>query len=198
MRLDLLRHGDTGRSGYLDGATDFPLSETGVRQMQKQMSCGCWPVVIASPLRRAREPAETLARERACELVIDPNWAEIGFGQWDGRHREDLEADPTSRSRLASYYDDPQRQTPPGGECWSVFEKRVHAALGDCYVRAADKPALVVTHAGPIRMALSAILGVPLRSLWAIRVSYGTRVQLEVGRMDDGTFWGELVEIVQP
>jgi alpha-ribazole phosphatase len=198
MRLDLLRHGDTGRAGYLDGRTDSPLSNIGILQMERQTACGGWPLVIASPLRRARGPAEMLARVHACQLVIDPDWAELDFGQWDGRHRLDIEADAGDRSLLASYYDDPEGLVPPGGECWTAFEMRVRAALANAYVRAAGQPALVITHAGPMRMALATILGLPLRSLWAIRLGYATRVGLDVGRGDDGTFWGELVEIVQP
>ena len=198
MRVDLLRHGDTGRAGYLDGSTDSPLSNVGILQMERQTARGGWPLVIASPLQRARRPAEMLARVQACQLVIDPNWAEIDFGQWDGRRRVDIEADRGDRSLLASYYDNPQRLTPPGGEHWAAFERRVRAALADAYVRSAGQPTLVITHAGPIRMALATILGLPLQSLWAVRLGYATRIELDVGREDDGTFWGELVEIVQP
>lgn len=198
MRLDLLRHGDTGRAGYLDGHTDHPLTPAGLSQMEKQTAAGVWPLVIASPLKRARQPAEVLASRVACPFIVDPDWAELDFGQWDGRRRVDIEADARDRDRLTAWYDDPEQQSPPDGERWSEFEVRVRNGLASAYAEAEGRRTLVITHAGPMRAALSIILGLSMRSLWAIRIGYATRVGLEIGRGGDGSFWGELVEIVQP
>lgn len=198
MRLDLLRHGDTGRTGYLDGRTDHPLIEAGHLQMETQTAAGRWPLVIASPLQRARRPAEALAERASCRIIIDSDWAELDLGRWDGRRRADIEADVKDRDLLAAYYDDPRRHRPPEGECWGDFEVRVRRALVSAYDEAAGQRTLVITHAGPMRMALSILIGIPVSSLWAIRLGYGTCAGLDVGRSGDGNFWGELVEIVQP
>ncbi|MEQ1710178.1 MAG: histidine phosphatase family protein [Hyphomicrobium sp.] len=198
LRLDLLRHGDTGRAGYLDGRTDCPLTASGVLQMARQTAACRWPLVIASPLQRARSPAEAFAMRVQSRVVVDPDWAELDFGRWDGKLRRDIEADTGERDLLAAYYDDPESNSPPDGERWTDFEARVRSGLTHAFAQAAGQQTLVITHAGPMRLALSIVLGIPIRSLWAVRIGYATRVGLEVGRSDDGKFWGELVEIVQP
>jgi alpha-ribazole phosphatase len=198
MRLDLLRHGDTGRAGHLDGRTDYPLTAAGIRQMERQTACGGWSRIIASPLRRARQPAETLAHRLSCSLKIDPDWKELDFGRWDGRPTAEIRSDAGDRQRLTAYYDSPCDNAPPGGESWSIFETRVRRAIQNAYAEADGQRTLVVTHAGPMRAALSFILGIPLGVLWSIRLGYGTRVGLDVERGESGKLWGELVEIVQP
>ncbi|MEQ1669860.1 MAG: histidine phosphatase family protein [Hyphomicrobium sp.] len=197
MRLDLLRHGDTGRAGYLDGRTDSPLLDAGYEQMHRQTLRGGWPVIIASPLQRARRPAEAIASRLGCELEIDADWSELDLGLWDGRQRADIEAVPEEAKRLAAYYRDPHVTTPPGGECWEDFAGRIHRAVSNTYLRGSDQT-LVVTHAGCIRMALSIILGLPMGMLWSVRIGYGTRIGLDLGQSSDGQFWGELIEIAQP
>lgn len=197
MRLDLLRHGDTGRAGYLDGRTDYPLSDVGLQQMAQQTASGGWSLIVASPLMRARAPAENLAGRLLCGIAIDPDWAELDFGRWEGRHRSDIEADASDRQLLRAYYDNPCAAHPPDGENWIDLTTRVHRAVQNTYDLSEGQRTLVITHAGPMRAALSLILGMPLGALWSIRLSYATRIGLEVGRSDDGNLWGELVEVVQ-
>lgn len=197
MRLDLLRHGDTDRGGYLDGRTDLPMTEAGRTQISKNAENGRWPVVVSSPLVRARWFADVLSRDSSCRVLIDPNWAELDFGRWDGHLRADIEADAGERERLMAFYADPHKNSPPDGESWLDFESRVRHALESVYAAAAGQRALVITHAGPMRMALSIVLGLPLSALWSIRIGYATRVGVELGRHGNGDFWGELVEIVQ-
>ncbi|MEQ1615384.1 MAG: histidine phosphatase family protein [Hyphomicrobiaceae bacterium] len=198
MRLDLVRHGDTGRSGYLDGRSDYPTTPSGMTQIDKQLERGGWQIVITSPLQRARRSAEAFAATTACSLTIDADWIELDFGRWEGRRRADIAADPLAREQLATFYDDPWRQSPPDGERWPDFEQRVRRGLARACDHATGRSTLVISHAGPMRMVLSIVLGIPLRSLWAIRLDYATRVGLEVGQSSDGEFWGELVELVPP
>jgi len=196
MMVDLLRHGATGRAGYIDGRSDWPLTDAGWHQMQRQTAGRRWVAIVASPLRRAREPAEQVARALDLAEVVDPDWAEVDFGDWDGRSRSDVEATPGGAEALTAFYADPASHPPPGGEPWSAFETRVAAALER--VAGMDGPVLVISHGGPIRMALARACGLPLDRLWALRIGYGTRVRLHLDRAADGQLWGEIVEIAQP
>jgi alpha-ribazole phosphatase len=195
MLIDLVRHGTTGRDGYLDGRTDHPLSAEGRAQFESQTADRNWTTIVTSPLRRAREAAQRLAEARNLGLRIDEDWAELDFGVWDGRRKSKLEAEPAIQAALAAFYNDPSADAPPGGETWASFEMRIARALSRLADSAGPGPALVVTHAGPMRLVLSMVCGLPLNSLWA--VGFGTRIRLAFEAAND-RFWGEIVEISQP
>jgi alpha-ribazole phosphatase len=198
MRIDLLRHGSAGREGILVGRTDPPLSEAGWQQFAKQTREGGWPLVVTSPLVRARLAAEDYARRSGCTLRIDDDWAELDFGQWDGRTRSEVAARPEDAALLDSFYADPASFTAPGGESWESLRVRVARALDRLLEAPTLAPVLVVTHGGAIRAALASLLGWPLDSLWSLRIDPATRIRLEAGRGADGALWGEIVEIIQP
>ncbi|ODA68277.1 putative phosphoserine phosphatase 2 [Methyloligella halotolerans] len=203
MLIDLIRHGATASPGLLLGRTDPPLSPTGWAQFAAQTEARSWPHIVTSPLRRAREAAESLAAARGLSAHIDANWAEMDVGEWDGQPIAALRDDPDTKTRLDAFYADDTAPPPPGGESWEDLRQRVASGLDDLLAAAPQSQdesaaALVVTHGGPIRAALGVTCTLPLAHLWTLRVAYGTRVSLRFGRGDDGRFWGEIVEIVQP
>ena len=67
-QIDLLRHGETERKGVLLGRTDAVLSELGWQQFEKQTRNREYCIILTSPLKRAREPAEQLANARNASL----------------------------------------------------------------------------------------------------------------------------------
>jgi alpha-ribazole phosphatase len=198
MRLDLIRHGDTGRAGYLDGRTDSALTTDGWRQIEMQTSAKHWPLVVASPLSRTRLPAVALAKKMGARLIVDPDWAELDFGLWEGRARAEIAADASERDLLAAFYNNPLAHRPPNGECWTSLEARIVRAMERVMGEAGGNPVLVLTHAGPMRAAVSLSANVPLQSLWSLRIGYGARLTLEVDFDSGGKLWGELVELTQP
>jgi alpha-ribazole phosphatase len=198
MLIDLLRHGTTGRDGYLDGRTDHAVSAEGRTQFKSQTVHRDWPTIVTSPLRRAREAAQRLAGARNLALRIDEDWAELDFGVWDGRHKSELEAEPAIQAALAAFYRDPSTNPPPGGEAWASFEARIGRALRRLARSACPGPVLVVTHAGPMRLALAIVCGLPLDSLWALRIGFGTRIRVNLEVVANDKFWGEIVEVSQP
>ncbi|WP_316182762.1 histidine phosphatase family protein [Bradyrhizobium sp. SZCCHNRI1009] len=197
MRIDLLRHGTTGRDGHLDGRTDPPLSESGWDQFRRQTQSRIWRSVVSSPLARARAAAEDYARQTGCALNIDADWSEFDFGRWDGRSRRDIAAESGGEGLLDAFHADPTVRA-PGGESWVDLRARVTRATDRILAKSESAPVLVVTHGGAMRAALSHLLGWPLRQLWSLRICPGTRITLEAGQGDDGVAWGEIVEIIQP
>jgi alpha-ribazole phosphatase len=198
MRIDLLRHGTTGRDGHLDGRSDLPMNETGWRQFAGQTKADDWRLVVTSPLARARLGAEDYARRAGIALRVDDDWAELDFGAWDGRMRSEIAAEPENADLLNAFYADPNAFAAPGGEKWIGLQHRVSHALDRLLTSPKATPVLVVTHGGAIRAALAQLLGWPLQSLWSLRIDPATRIRLEAGRSADGTRWGEIVEIIQP
>ncbi|NPU12674.1 histidine phosphatase family protein [Bradyrhizobium sp. 83002] len=197
MRIDLLRHGTTGRDGHLDGRTDPPLSELGWDQFRRQTQSRIWRRVVSSPLMRAHAAAAEFARQTGCALAIDPDWSELDFGRWDGRTRADIAGEAGGAALLDAFYSDAAVPA-PDGESWADLQARIARALDRILSSPEAAPALVVSHGGAIRAALAHLLGWRLRQLWSLRIRPGTRIAVEAGRAESGTSWGEIIEIIQP
>ncbi len=114
--IDLLRHGATETPGRLLGRTDPALSEAGWRQVERQTANRNWGLIIASPRRRACAAAERLAAERRVALRLDEDWAELDFGDWDGRLIAELRADPSTAEAFTALYAGADADAAPGGE----------------------------------------------------------------------------------
>lgn len=196
--IDLVRHGETETPGRLLGRSDPALSDAGCYQFEWQTAGRSWDAIVASPRQRTRAPAERLASERGMELRVDDDWAELDFGEWDGRLLAELHADARTADALAALYRDADADGAPGGENWCALQDRVAGALDRLLAPPMPQSVLIVTHAGPMRAALSLICGIAFSHLWAFRIDPGTRVTLHAGRDADKRLWGEIIEIVQP
>lgn len=166
LALHLLRHGEPELVGRLLGRTDCASTEGGIATCVRQVRALRIDALISSPLRRARAAADRIANDIAVTTRIDPRWRELDFGRWDGlTTAEVLRHDEQA---LAAFWDDPDANPPPGGESWSALRARVGAALAEI-----DAPALVVTHGGAMRAALSLLCGLDQRQSWCVDLPYG-------------------------
>lgn len=179
----------------MDGRSDPPLLAGATGGLCRRHGGTTWARVASSPLRRAHDTALALAAPLELPVRQDMRWTELDFGDWDGRRGDELPADA-----VAAFHADPVRCPPPGGESWQAFGLRIGQALHALVEEAGGdaRPALVVSHGGAMRMALTQVCGLPLASTWALRIDYGTRLRLRVEAGDDGRLWGELLELVQP
>ena len=87
--LGLLRHGQTDWNIdlRLQGSTDIPLNDTGREQALQAASVlnrEDWDVIIASPLSRAKDTADIVAKELGMNVVIVPELIERSFGVAEG------------------------------------------------------------------------------------------------------------------
>jgi broad specificity phosphatase PhoE len=164
--LLLVRHAETDWSGRrYCGRTDLPLNGAGVaaaRSLAARLadelagepaSSPALPLcILSSPLRRARQTAEALLEALpGADLRIDDRWSETDFGDAEGLTYAELsDAWPDLAARLAtgSFGVDW-----PGGESAIVFSARVAAAFHD--LADSDLPTIVVSHGGPLRLAIA-------------------------------------------
>jgi alpha-ribazole phosphatase len=198
MLIDLVRHGETELPGRLLGRTDPPLTPVGLQQIARQTTGRAFDAIVASPRRRTLEPAERLAGEHGVPLRIDEDWAELDFGDWDGKESTELSAGQATADAFAALYRSPDAGGAPGGESWRALEARICRGLDRLFAAPTPQSALIITHAGPMRAALSLICGLPFSHLWTLRIDPGTRLTLRAGRDRDGRLWGEILEVVQP
>ncbi|MGX5729093.1 histidine phosphatase family protein [Pseudoxanthomonas beigongshangi] len=197
MIVDLVRHASTGRAGHFDGRTDPPLLPGAADAICGGCAGMAWSRVISSPRQRALHTAQALAAPQALPVAIDVDWAEWDFGDWDGQHRDAIAVDDASRHALQAFYQDPGANPPPNAEPWDAFEARIGRGLRALAAQDDAAPALVVSHAGPLRLALALACGLPLASSWAVRIDYGTRLRLRVQTDAADRLWGELIEVRQ-
>lgn len=168
--IDLLRHGDTGQSGFR-GQLDDALSATGWTQMRAAVIDADWDAVVTSPLQRCAAFANELARERGLPLRIDARLAEYHFGAW-----QDVPVATLAQEQgeaLGRFWADPVAHPPPGAESLVVFEARLVAAL-DAIASQAHGRVLVITHGGAIRLLRCRAQGLALNEMSGIDVPHAS------------------------
>jgi broad specificity phosphatase PhoE len=153
MEIVLVRHASTAWSGVrYCGFSDPPLSPTGGGEARRLAAslAGELPrdaLVISSPSRRAVSTASAIAHAaRLSGVALDDRWREADVGLAEGRTFDELAAiAPEIAAALAA---GELEIDWPGGESHASLVARVSAAWSDLLVE--GRPAVVVTHAGPL------------------------------------------------
>ena len=150
MIFYLVRHGQTdwNREKRLQGHTDIPMNETGIRQItelaEKLREAGIrFDRLIASPLDRARKSAEIIAEKTGFpgEIEFDADFIERSIGALEGHiWTPDLDMN------------DPAY----GMETEQALCERAGKALGK-YAFADDERVMIVSH-GAMLCAVTAVL----------------------------------------
>jgi len=153
----LVRHGPLAPDGRCAGRHhDPPLAPSAGQRLTDLALRLPRPLgpVVCSPLGRATRTAELLG---ALSPTIDDRWAERDFGDLEGRAWEEVWdiVGPDALADAASW----AAFTPAGGETFDQVAARVADALIEVTAVATGPPTVVVTHAGPIRLALRHALG---------------------------------------
>lgn len=167
--VGLLRHGDTGFSGFR-GRLDDALTPLGERQMREALDGqGQWSCVISSPLQRCAVFARRWAAEQGVDCVLEPAFRELDFGDWEGCTAAEL-MDEGQGDALAAFWANPRNSTPPGGEPFAAFEQRVLTAWWQLHERYAGKRVLLISHGGVLRLLLCHWQGLPESQLlqWVV------------------------------
>jgi broad specificity phosphatase PhoE len=160
--LIVARHGETdwNRENRFQGHADPPLNELGRRQsgeLAETLAGEGIARVYASPLRRAAETAEIVARRLGLEVEPVEGLREIDVGGWSGLTRDEV------AERFPEQYALWLERAPHGyedGETYAELAGRVLPALRSLAARHPDETVLVVTHGGPSRVAQAAAAGI--------------------------------------
>jgi broad specificity phosphatase PhoE len=106
--------------------------------------------IYSSPLERARDTAEAIARHQHVDVRLCNDLVEIDFGAWTGKTFEELDADPAwqtfNRARASAVV--------PGGEAPAIVQQRIVSAVSRLAARHADATIALVSHAEVVRSAL--------------------------------------------
>jgi len=186
MRFYLVRHGETAGNAQMRylGISDEPLTEYGTQQARlvadalSQLPLG---LIISSPLRRAAGTAARIQEACGAELRLDPRLAEGSSGSWEGLTRAQvLNLGEHDSALLARWESDPSC-SPPGGESIESVQKRVLSLAEELTRSSPENPVALVSHVGPIKALLAAVLDIPLQATRRLFLDPGTISVVELG-----------------
>jgi broad specificity phosphatase PhoE len=186
LRIFLVRHGETAQNlqmRYL-GIRDEPLTSRGRRQARRvavalsKLSIGA---VISSPLKRAADTAAQIEKACGVELRLDPRLAEGSFGRWEGLAREEVFALGRPDAALLALWESDPACDPPGGESIQNIQERVVNLVKELQSEFAGSSIVLVSHVGPIKALLAAVLEMPLQSSRRLFLDPGTISVVEWG-----------------
>jgi len=219
--LVLVRHGESEFivQGRFQGRADSPLSARGRGQaalvaarLATPAATPALPIpagppleVAHSPLGRAAETASAIALAQLTPVVLrpDPAFLEIGQGEWEGLHRDEV----SSRfgTELQAWRRRPTEVWAPGGESIPDAADRVREGLRSLLVRlgegrapgtldrslvagygeASDGPwSVIVGHDGIFKVVLLTLFDLPLERfwMWSFELCGITVVEFRAGR----------------
>jgi glutamate-1-semialdehyde 2,1-aminomutase len=167
----IIRHGETewNQTGRFQGHSDVPLSETGRAQAEalgRNLALDHVDAIYASDLIRAMETAAPLAARFGLTVTPDPLLRELNFGAWEGRSFNDVNAE--NPDAMKQFYNDPECADIPNSEPFPDFQKRVAGRVREIAAEQRGKRVVIVSHGASIRILLTDILAMPIRSIWHI------------------------------
>jgi broad specificity phosphatase PhoE len=120
--------------------------------------------VYTSPLGRAVQTAEAIARVQRLEALALPALLDLDFGEWHGLSF--TEAQKRYPSLHRAWNEQPHTVTFPGGESLSDVRRRASQGICEITSRHGQQTVTLVGHAVVNRVILCTVLGVSLGVFW--------------------------------
>jgi broad specificity phosphatase PhoE len=163
LRLILIRHGETlwNRENRIQGHADIELSDHGRTQIQKlahSLKEERINAIYSSPLKRAYETAQAIARLHDMDIKIEQNLRELNHGDFESLTIQELQE--KHDLFVKQWIEDPASVVMPNGESLSQVDTRVWKVIRN--IMEISKDALVVSHGMAIMTILCRIQNQPL------------------------------------
>ena len=172
MSILLARHGETDWNveRRIQGNTDIPLNENGIRQahslssyLEREEREKGVPLsfVFTSPLKRAEETAEIVGKRLAVPVEVIPGLEEMDFGVCEGKSW--LQAKAEYAKGIEEWEENKRYHKIPGGESYQDVLERFFSAWSLIKKKLKEQPAfslrekdiLLVTHGALIMLLLA-------------------------------------------
>lgn len=153
VRFLFVRHGKTAYNErhLLQGQTDIPLSETGIKEAElTRISLLSYSIdeIYTSPLLRAKQTADIIARDRDIPVYLEPALIEMNFGTLEGKCTYESGLGKKRKMYFTRF---------PGGENYLDVASRIYPFLKSVEEkhRGENKTVLLVGHMGIYRVIRS-------------------------------------------
>ncbi len=185
MKLILVRHGETqwNRENRVVGFADIGLNDEGQKQVKRlalALKEEQVEAIYSSPLSRAWETAQEIARFHHGEVKADDAFKEMDAGELDGLTYEEM------RERygefIKQWFRDPASLTMPGGESLARVQERAWLAVERIREKHPDGAVMVVSHNFVILCIICKALGLDLSQFRRLRPHVASISILNFGR----------------
>lgn len=178
--LVFVRHGETdaNRDGVLLGRLDPSLNAVGRDQaaaVGDRLAQTGAARIVTSPLARAVETAETVARALGIDVFVDDRLIEIEYGEYDGMALRSLPSDLVEKWRSDESF------APPGGESLAEVGVRMGEFTREYLDALAAGSIVAVSHVSPIKAAVLWALEMPQIYAWRLRLDNASVTRLAPG-----------------
>ena len=145
MEILLTRHGQTEWNvlGKVQGRADIKLNEKGIQQAKetgKALNEEKIDLIICSPLKRAKQTAEIINKDRNIPIIYDEDVIERDFGEFEGINKKEFD--------FEGYWSYKQNNKYEKAENIKDFFERVYSFLDKIKEEYKDKRVLIVAHGG--------------------------------------------------
>ena len=164
------------------------LSETGRRQAEElaeALAEIAFDSVLSSPLERAQETAQYLARRHSVEVQVSDEVNEMDFGEWSNLTPGRL-AQIETWGRFNTFRSGVRI---PGGETMAEVQARFVGKILDLCAQYENGTVAVVSHGDPIKSVLAYFLGVPLDLCQRIEIDPASVSILELAPWGARVVW---------
>ena len=172
MEIFLVRHGETAWNinQVFRGRIDVALNETGLKQAEllaRYLDGLKLDAIYSSPLKRALQTAEAIAKRSKLKVVIEAGITDLDFGKWQGLSHQ--EVSDTYRDLYSEWMTHPERVRMPDGESLTEVRERAAAVVNDLTAKQLDR-AVLVSHRVVNKVLSCALLGLDNSHFWSIRL----------------------------
>ena len=182
----LIRHGENDfvKKGIMPGRMPgIHLNDNGRAQAQavaEKLRQAPIKAIYTSPLERAAETAEYLAKALGQETIVRPGLMESDIGEWQGKSHKSLRRLKAWRIVQST----PSLFRFPGGESFAECQARMVGEIETLRAQYEEKDIFVcVSHADPIKLAVAYYLGLPLDLFQRLFIAPASITALQVGQM---------------
>ena len=145
-------------AGWLPGVHLNDEGHQQAGQMAAKMDKVKLDAIYSSPLERAVETAEYLAKPRGLEIQAREGLGEIRMGQWEGRKMDDL--NKSDEWRMFQFY--PSGARPPGGESGRQVQMRAVDEVEAICAAHPEGNIAIVSHSDTLKAIVAHYAGIHL------------------------------------
>ena len=169
LTIYLTRHGLTewNVNRRMQGWGNGELTEKGIKDAKalgKRLKEVPIDKVYSSSSKRAYETAQYIIGDREISLIQMDDLREINFGDWDGRIREEIEAEYPDEFKV--FWETPHLYNRNSGETFEHVRKRAIRALEHIIEENKEGTVLIVTHSIFLRVLMTYIKDIPLSDVF--------------------------------
>lgn len=171
IEIIIVRHGETAwnTADIFRGRVNIGLSENGVKQaglLADYLSPKKINAVYSSPLPRAIQTAEVIARRQHLNAQTMRELTDLDFGKWEGISRQEV------KMKYSQIYDlwleRPDLAKIPEGESLADARKRALSALEKIMTQNTDGTVVIITHRVITKVLVCALLGLDDSHFWNV------------------------------